>query len=64
MASIIEGYEYDIIVSYHQNDNHSGCVTKFVETCNIDKSLEGKLKCLIFIPVISHTYCDPQSYAW
>ena len=92
MASIIEGYEYDIFVSYRQNDNHSGWVTKFVEalreeltatlkepfsiyfdtnphdglleTHNIDKSLEGKLKCLIFIPVISRTYCDPHSYAW
>ena len=91
MASIIEGYEYDIFVSYRQNDSHSGWVTKFVEALqeepatttkdpfsiyfdtnphnsllephNIDKSLEGRLKCLIFIPVISYTYCVPQSYA-
>ncbi len=34
------------------------------ETHNVDKSLEGKLKCLIFIPVLSQTYCDPNSYAW
>ena len=34
------------------------------ETHNVDKSLEGKLKCLIFIPILSQTYCDPNSYAW
>jgi hypothetical protein len=30
----------------------------------VNKSLEGKLKCLIFIPIISQTYCDPKSFAW
>lgn len=35
-----------------------------LETHNVDKSLEGKLKCLIFIPIVSHTYCDPKSFAW
>ena len=30
----------------------------------MDKSLEGKLKCLIFIPIISQTYCDTKSFAW
>ncbi len=93
MSSIIEGYNYDIFISYRQKDNkHDGWVTKFVdslkgeleatfkedvsvyfdenphdrlqETHNVDKSLEGKLKCLIFIPVLSQTYCDTQSYAW
>jgi tetratricopeptide (TPR) repeat protein len=34
------------------------------ETHNVEKSLEGKLKCLIFIPILSQTYCDPDSYAW
>jgi len=93
MPSIIEGYNYDIFISYRQKDNkHDGWVTKFVEnlkgeleatfkedvsvyfdenphdrlqeTHNVDKSLEGKLKCLIFIPILSQTYCDPNSYAW
>jgi len=27
-------------------------------------SLKVKLKCLIFIPIISRTYCDPKSFAW
>ncbi len=35
-----------------------------LETHSVDKSLEGKLKCLIFIPIISQTYCDPKSFAW
>ena len=28
------------------------------------QSLKDKLKCLIFIPIISQTYCDPKSFAW
>ncbi len=35
-----------------------------LENHNVDKSLEGKLKCLIFIPIISQTYCDTKSFAW
>jgi TolB-like protein len=35
-----------------------------LETHSVDKSLKGKLKCLIFIPVISQTYCDSNSFAW
>jgi adenylate cyclase len=34
------------------------------ETHDVGMSLEGKLKCLIFIPILSQTYCDPNSYAW
>jgi tetratricopeptide (TPR) repeat protein len=45
---------------YFDTNPHDG----LLETHNIDKSLEGKLKCLIFIPIISHTYCDLKSYAW
>jgi TolB-like protein len=93
MPGIIEGYNYDIFISYRQKDNkHDGWVTEFVnnlkweleatfkedisiyfdenphdgllETHSVDKSLEDKLRCLIFIPVISQTYCDPKSFAW
>jgi tetratricopeptide (TPR) repeat protein len=35
-----------------------------LETHDIDASLKAKLKCLIFIPIISRTYCDPKSFAW
>jgi len=92
MPSILPGYEYDIFISYRQNDNQDGWVTEFVnslqreikatfkedisiyfdenpydglgETHDVDDSLAKKLKCLIFIPIISKTYCDPNSFAW
>jgi hypothetical protein len=35
-----------------------------LDTHNVDASLKEKLKCLIFIPIISQTYCDPKSFAW
>jgi Predicted integral membrane protein len=45
---------------YFDTNRHDG----LLETHNVDKSLEGKLKCLIFIPIISQTYCDSKSFAW
>ena len=93
MPSLIQGFEYDIFISYRQKDNkYDGWVTEFVtnlkkeleatfkddvsiyfdenphdgllETHNVNRSLEGKLKSLIIIPIISQTYCDPKSFAW
>jgi hypothetical protein len=93
MASITPGYEYDIFISYRQNDNkYDGWVTEFVENLkreleatikdeisvyfdinphdglleshDVAASLKQKLKCLVCIPIISLTYCDPRSYAW
>ena len=93
MPSLIQGFAYDIFISYRHKDNiYDGWVSDFVanlkkeldatfkeeisvyfdenphdgllETHNVDKSLEGKLKCLIFVPIISQTYCDPKSFAW
>ena len=31
-----------------------------METHIVDESLKDKLKCLIFIPIISQTYCDSK----
>jgi hypothetical protein len=45
---------------YFDTNPHDG----LLETHNVDKSLESKLKCLIFLPVISQTYCDLKSFAW
>jgi TolB-like protein/tetratricopeptide (TPR) repeat protein len=93
MPSIINGYDYDIFISYRQNDDrYDNWVTEFVtnlnreleatikdrvtvyidknpqdgllETHNVDKSLSNRLNSLIFIPILSQTYCDPNSYAW
>lgn len=93
MSSLIEGYNYDIFISYRQKDNKGDhWVTEFVEalktelestfkeeisvyfdinphdglleTHDVDESLKEKLNCLVFIPIISRTYCDPKSFAW
>jgi TolB-like protein/Tfp pilus assembly protein PilF len=93
MSSIIEGYNYDIFISYRQKDNKGDrWVSEFVdamktelestfkeeisvyfdinphdgilETHDVDASLKVKLKCLVFIPIISQTYCDSKSFAW
>src|SRR5512138_859270 len=43
MSSIIEGYNYDIFISYRQNDNkHDGWVTEFVS--NLKGELESSFK--------------------
>ena len=43
MPSIIEGYEYDIFISYRQNDNkYDGWVTEFVD--NLQKELDATMK--------------------
>jgi tetratricopeptide (TPR) repeat protein len=52
-------FKEDISIYFDENPHDS-----LLETHNVDKSLEGKLKCLIFIPILSQTYCDPRSYAW
>jgi TolB-like protein len=93
MSSIIEGYNYDIFISYRQKDNKGDrWVSEFfdalktelestfkeeisvyfdinphdglLETHDVDASLKVKLKCLVFVPIISRTYCDPKSFAW
>lgn len=45
---------------YFDINPHDG----LLETHDVDESLKEKLKCLIFIPIISRTYCDPESFAW
>jgi len=52
-------FKEDVSVYFDINP-HDG----LLETYDVDASLEGKLRCLIFIPVISRTYCDPKSFAW
>jgi tetratricopeptide (TPR) repeat protein/TolB-like protein len=45
---------------YFDINPHDG----LLETHDVDASLKEKLKCLIFVPIISRTYCDPKSFAW
>ncbi|MBL7847911.1 MAG: hypothetical protein JNL40_10610 [Cyclobacteriaceae bacterium] len=56
----LRGTLKDTVTIYFDKSPHDG----LLETHSVDKSLEGKLKCLIFIPIISQTYCDPKSFAW
>jgi tetratricopeptide (TPR) repeat protein len=45
---------------YFDINPHDGLLA----THDVNASLKEKLKCLVFIPVISRTYCDPKSFAW
>jgi len=45
---------------YFDVNPHDG----LLETNDVEASLKEKLRCLIFIPIISRTYCDPKSFAW
>jgi tetratricopeptide (TPR) repeat protein len=45
---------------YFDINPHDG----LLETHDVDASLKEKLRCLVFIPIISRTYCDPKSFAW
>lgn len=45
---------------YFDSDPDDG----LLETHHVDKSLEGKLKSVILIPILSQIYCDPRCYAW
>ncbi|HCU18919.1 MAG TPA: hypothetical protein DF818_06535 [Bacteroidales bacterium] len=50
----------DEISVYFDINPHDG----LLETYDVGASLKEKLKCLIFIPVISQTFCDSKSFAW
>jgi len=52
-------FKEDISIYFDENP-HDG----LLETHDVDESLKEKLKCLVFIPIISRTYCDPKSFAW
>ena len=45
---------------YFDVNPHDG----LLETHDVNESLKEKLKCLVFIPIISRTYCDTRSFAW
>src|SRR5437667_152098 len=35
-----------------------------LESHNVDHTITSKIKALIFIPIVSQTYCDTKSFAW
>jgi hypothetical protein len=53
MASVIPGFEYDIFISYRQNDNaYDGWVTSFVE--NLKRELIATFKDEVSIHLDAH----------
>jgi adenylate cyclase len=52
-------FKEDISVYFDINP-HDGLLI----THEVNESLKEKLRCLVFIPIISRTYCDPKSFAW
>ncbi len=52
-------FKEDVSLYFDENP-HDG----LLETHNVNRSLELKLKSLIIIPIISQTYCDLKSFAW
>jgi tetratricopeptide (TPR) repeat protein len=52
-------FKEDISIYFDENP-HDG----LLETHDVDASLKEKLRCLVFVPIISRTYCDPKSFAW
>jgi TolB-like protein len=48
------------VTVYFDNNPHDG----LLEIHEVNASLKEKLKCLVFIPIISQTYCDLKSFAW
>ena len=60
LKSELEATFKDEVSVYFDVNPHDG----LLETHNVDKSLENKLKCIILIPIVSQTYCDPKSFAW
>ena len=52
-------FKEDISI-YFDSNAHDG----LLETHDVDKSLENKVKSLVFIPILSQIYCDPKSFAW
>lgn len=52
-------FKEDISIYFDSNPTDG-----LLETHDVDGSLKDKLKCVVFIPIISQTYCDPKSFAW
>jgi tetratricopeptide (TPR) repeat protein len=50
----------DEVTVYFDVNPHDG----LLDTYDVDATLKQKLKSLVFIPVVSRTYCDPNSFAW
>jgi hypothetical protein len=48
-----------VSVFFDRNPNEG-----LLESHQVQESIKGKIKSLIFIPIVSQTYCDTTSFAW
>src|SRR5512133_2614473 len=67
VTQFVENLKLELEATFKENisvyfdvNPHDG----LLETHEVADSLKGKLKCLVFVPVISRTYCDSKSFAW
>ena len=51
--------KYKLTVYFDENPRDG-----LLETHQVDESILSKVKSLVFIPIISQTYCDKNSFAW
>lgn len=56
----LEATSKEDISIYFDENPHDG----LHEHHDVDASLRDKLRCLVFLPVLSRTYCDPRSFAF
>jgi len=52
-------FKEDISIYFDENP-HDG----ILEAHQVDQTVSAKLNCIIFIPILSRTYCDPNCFAW
>lgn len=52
-------FKEDISIYFDQNPQDG-----ILETHHVNDTVSAKIKCLVFIPILSQTYCDPKSFAW
>lgn len=50
----------DKLSVFFDENPHDG----LLETHQVDSTISSKIKSLLFIPIISQTYCDTESFAW
>ena len=63
MSSIIEGYNYDIFISYRQKDNkHDGWVTEFVDNLKGELESTFKQEVSVYFDINPHTKLNNHHY--
>lgn len=63
MSTLVSGYEYDIFISYRNNDNRSGWVTDFVKA--LQEELAATIKDSVSVTSTPmHMMAFPKPTMW